>query len=520
MELMNNVVSEKDDVFAKFFEISPDLLCILDKHGKILKLNKQWELVLGFTMEEIYLMNFSDLLHPLDRETIDEIIKDENVVIYTKKFLRKDGNYRWFEYKMVPNIDVIFVSARDITHMKIIESELLKAKENAESANNLKSQFLANMSHEIRTPLNGIMGFLDLIYQTELNSEQKELIKDVRVSSEILLYLINDILDFSKIEAGKLSLEDYDFSLRSLIEDAASMFIPKCLEKNIKINTLINANVPDWVRGDPLRLRQVINNLMSNAVKFTDKGSIKLQVDVIKKAKDYNLIKFVVSDTGIGIKSDDIKKLFKPFSQVEAITMRKCNGTGLGLAISKEIVNIMGGEISVNSTFGKGTAFTFTAKIKVETNEVDLKPKLINRTLCSEEVRLKLKSICGQKKISLLVVEDNEIDIKLLTKVISNWGFLYDVAKNGYEAVEAFKKTRYDIILMDCKLPVMDGYTCVQEIREIEGDSRHTWIIAITAHALTGDRKKCLESGMDDYITKPLNFELVFKKILDAIERL
>ncbi len=655
---LEEILKERDSQLAAVFNNLPAGVWVKNIKNKYIMTNELYYRMFNLPKEiisrdvyEIYeeYYDFSDEELEEIKMTEAKVIHEKQTVTYLRKFAKKGGGDFWAQITKCPVVDNegkvygILGIGHDIT-------DVVKTQEMAISANIAKSEFLANMSHEIRTPMNGILGFIQLLNTTPLTIEQKDFVREAQESCKILRTLLDDILDFSKIEAGKLSMESIPFNPRLLLEDVATLASADIKGKNIEINVLCHSDVPEILIGDPSRLRQVLNNLVSNAVKFTESGEINLSIKLLSSGAHEAELYYEIKDTGIGIAKNDLTKIFEVFMQADSSTTRKYGGTGLGLPISKNIVKMMGGTMSVDSEINQGSTFSFNAKFKisktvlkkystaksfdydinvlvVDNNKTNLKIleyylktygckvstatnvfdalDILNNNICfdllfinsdlhsvanindffsvhklqdvikipiviltsrvqnniykktvldkdynylylskpirKDELTGCLESLFGNKyknkkrekintkdkikgrksthKCKILVVEDNPINQKLITKMIAKAGYRFDVAANGEEALEAYNTENYCLILMDCHMPIMDGFEATKAIRKLEKkSSQYTPIIAITANALQSNIEKCTKTGMNDYVTKPVDYDILIKKVETNIQ--
>lgn len=490
-------------------EYARDIMLFVGLDGRIIEANNAALEAYGYEREELLSMKVHQLRTPKNGCLVDSHMKQANYngILFETVHYRKDGSSFPVEISSqgakIGKEIVLLSIIRDVTERRRVEEELYRAKEAAEIANRAKSQFLANMSHEIRTPMNGIIGMTNLTLATNLTNEQRDNLLLVKSCANSLLKLINNILDISKIEAGKMIVESVAFNFRNLIDQIIKAHTVPAEEKGLELICNIQQDIPEVLLGDPGKLQQVLNNLIGNAVKFTDIG--KVVVSIVKSAIEGQQIKlkFSVEDTGIGISKDEISGLFRSFSQVDSSITRRYGGSGLGLAISKQLVEIMGGNIWVESEKGKVTTFHFTTVFSI-TDQLKLKKQPVYQYSISKT----------KKPLAILVAEDEEINKIMVNRLLSQKGHQVEVVSNGEEALAILAKKEFDLVLMDVQMPEMDGIEATRRIREKEkSTNRHLPIIALTAYALQGDREKFLAVGMDGYLAKPVDSEDLFATI-------
>ena len=634
--------------YKELVDNSHDLIFVVQQN-KLLYVNKKTLEIIGFSNEELRQAGFEQIMNAEDFLKLKNAIYSIQNESSAKEFFEagittKSESLLNCEFSccevMFHDMKSILIVAHDVTLHKQTEEKLKEAKLEAEKTTSMKSEFLAMMSHEIRTPMNGVIGMTNLLLDTNLNSEQKDYVDVIKISGESLITIINDILDFTKIEAGKILLENSKFELRNCIEDILDLFSVKAIEKSLDLLYLIQPDVPYCLIGDITRLRQVLINLVNNAIKFTDKGEVLVTVEKINFESDNLELCFSVKDTGIGISQNMLENLFEAFVQADCSITRRYGGTGLGLAISKRLVELMGGKIWVESDLGKGSTFFFTVKMKMATNT---KPKLVVRgyipelnnckvlivddnqtnrhilklqfnnwgmkptTISTPMEALRLvengetfdlgildmqmpvmdgvqlgykikalpygknmplimlsslgkmfsaprdvfsaeiskpirfselfelvKTTISEKKkndekekeisidktlaeklpLQILLAEDNLINQKLVIQLLNKMGYYPDTASNGAEAVMMLDKKRYDILFMDVQMPVMDGLEATRTIVTTWPRNKRPHIIAMTANVMHGDREKCLEAGMEDYLSKPIKFDEVEEALM------
>jgi PAS domain S-box-containing protein len=528
---MDNIKTKESQYARSLIEASLDPLFTISPEGKITDINNASINITEITRENLIGTDFFEYFTEPDkaREIYKQVfaegfVADFPLTIRDGKLtdVLFNGSVYKDEHGMVIGVVVV---ARDITDHKRIEKELVIAKERAELATKIaeeaqskaeeatqiaqnavisKQQFLSNMSHEIRTPMNSIIGFTKVMLKTELTDKQREYVTAIKMSGDVLTVLIDDILDLAKVDAGKMIFERKPFKMTASITAMIQLFEPKIQEKNIKLFKNYDGNIPLVLLGDPVRLHQILINLVSNSVKFTSAGSITIDVEMLHQDENEVIIEFKITDTGIGIAADKIEHIFENFQQATSDTSRLYGGTGLGLAIAKQLTEQQGGTITVKSILDKGTTCSVVMPFKKSNHELYSGPEII-------EMDPEMKGI------KVLVVEDIALNQLLMKTLLDDYGFDCDFAVNGKEAIEKLKKNTFDIVLMDLQMPEMNGFEASEYIRYHLNS--HIPIIALTADVTTADLRKCKAAGMNSYISKPVDEKLLYAKIIELLKK-
>jgi PAS domain S-box-containing protein len=493
--------NEELEDFALVVKNSADIICSVDaKTLRILSINPAVEKILNYRPNEIKGKSVISLAIPDEqlafKRKLDALINENrDFAVFECKFETFNKQQTWVECRVSYRNRIIFLNISDISPQKSYVEQLIKSKELAEYGKKVKETFLANMSHELRTPINGIIGLTDLLKNTPLDSQQKSMIDLLGSSSQSLLGVINDVLDISKIEAGKFNIVRKQDNIRHIIKSVYDLLKFKADEKNIELLLEIAPNVPQTIMVDSLRINQIMMNLLSNAIKFTDRGYVKLTITATQHHLDKVELKFSVEDTGIGISSDKLNKIFDSFEQAEDDTSSKYGGTGLGLTIVKKLAELKGGDLTVSSQIGKGSVFNFTNWFALAVAD---KPQH------KPVEKIKDKELPPFTDLKVLIVEDNVVNQYLLSKILRDWEVLVDVVDNGRKAVDIFKERDFDLILMDTHMPEMNGYEAAKTIRmDFDEPKRSVPIISLSAASFDHEQQEAIDAGMNDVLPKP-----------------
>jgi PAS domain S-box-containing protein len=500
-----------EETLNRFFTLSPDMLSITGYDGYRKIVNPAWERILGFSATELKAVPLFEFVHPDDRASamaqFQKMLADECMISFEARYRAKDGSSRWMQWNAAPFPEqrLIYASGRDITERKQAEQKIQRLMEEADAANRAKTEFLARMSHEIRTPLNVVIGTGDLLERTVLNAEQRQYVRVFQKSANNLLVLINDILDLSRVESGRLTLEESDFELAELLDSVAEVMSVRAKQKSISLSYNIAPQIPSRVRGDPERLRQVLLNLIGNAIKFTQNGRVLMRVEPDPKSSATRALQFSVADTGIGIPADKLDAIFEVFTQADASITRAYGGTGLGLSISKRLVELMNGRIWAESRPGEGATFYFSVKFGIATVAMVTENQVTQLATAPD-------SLNG---LRILVADDSEENRFLISEYLKDFGCRLEFAENGQIAVEKICLNAYDLVLMDLRMPVMNGYEATRRIRgwEEEQGRALTPIIALTASVLESELQVAIDAGCITSLRKPIRLQTLLEAV-------
>ncbi len=501
--------NEELENFALIVKNSADIICVVDAHGyRIQSINPAVEKILGFKPSHIIGKSIIDMIADEDktefRKKLGQIIKDNTeLAVFEFRFNTFQQTSIWAECRVSYRNAAFFFNISDISHTKSYQEQLIKLKEAAENGKQAKENFLANMSHELRTPIGGIIGLTDLLKKTDITEQQSNMLALLDTSSQSLLGVINDILDISKIEAGKFSIIRSPGNLHKLLHSVYNLLKFKADKKLIDLILEVADDVPEYIMVDSLRLNQILMNLLSNAINFTERGYVKLKVELLEKSPDAVKLQYSIEDTGIGIPANKLKTIFDSFEQAEKDTSNTYGGTGLGLAIVKKLVELKGGELNVVSKVGRGSTFSVVNWYKVIS-----KPK-------DEIVEKPVAELTPFKDITMLVAEDNMVNQFMLTKLLRDWNIGFDIVDNGRKALEKLRENNYDMVLMDTHMPEMNGYVAARAIRtEFDEPKRSIPILSLSASALEKEHDEALIAGMNDALSKPFKPYQLYEKIV------
>jgi PAS domain S-box-containing protein len=508
-----------------FFEVSLDLLCIRDMELRFVKVNRAWEQALGYSVEELEGAPLLPLIHPDDvaasRGHMDRLQSEDEVMGFVNRYRCRDGGYRHLEWRARRVGDLVFGLARDVTDRLAFEAELSAAKHAAEAANQAKSDFLANMSHEIRTPLNGVIGVADALSKTALSAEQREMVSLITSSGATLERLVSDILDVSKVEAGRMEIEERVFDLGAELGSLIELHQVRAQEKNLSFRSRFGAQARGEFRGDSVRIKQVIGNLLSNAVKFTSHGEVWIAVEADEPgdAGGPCRLTFEVGDSGVGFDERAARTLFQRFSQADTTITRRFGGSGLGLSICKALVEMMGGAITAESAPGRGSRFQVVLPLArhrpLETYDAESAPAPAGGAAAER----RLEAAAGALRV--LLAEDHPTNQKVVQLILAPLGAEVVVAENGAEAVRIMQAERFDAVLMDMQMPVMDGLAATRLIRRLEAEHparARTPIVMLSANAMAQHRLEALAAGADLHIPKPVTAASLIAGLAEALE--